>query len=65
MVWGCMGWEGVGMVTEVQGIMHSVQYCDILDSGVVDSFEKLEMEEGKRIFQHDNDPKHMAKRTDK
>ncbi|KAF7761103.1 hypothetical protein Agabi119p4_10512 [Agaricus bisporus var. burnettii] len=65
MVWGCMGWEGVGMLTEVQGIMDAEQYCEILSGGVVESFEKLGMEEGERIFQQDNDPKHMAKRTDK
>lgn len=45
MVWGCMGWNGVGMLVEVQGIMDKVQYCEILDAGVVESFEKLEMEE--------------------
>ena len=60
MVWGCMGWNGVGVLTEVQGIMNAVQYCEILDGGVVESFEKLEMEEGERIFQQDNDPKHTS-----
>jgi hypothetical protein len=47
MVWGCMGWEGVRVLTEVQGIMDSEQYCDILSGGVVESFEKLEMERGR------------------
>jgi hypothetical protein len=45
--------------------MDSEQYCDILSGGVVESFEKLGMEEGERIFQQDNNPKHTAKRTDK
>lgn len=63
MVWGCMGWNGVGVLTEVQGIMNAVQYCDILDGGVVPSFEKLDMEEGEHYFQQDNDSKHEAKRT--
>ena len=31
MVWGCMGWNGVRKLTEVQGIMDAQQYCDILD----------------------------------
>jgi hypothetical protein len=50
MVWGCMGWNGVGKLTEVQGIMDAQQYCDILEDGLVESFEKLEMAEGERIF---------------
>src|SRR5882724_10267481 len=36
MVWGCMGWNGVGKLTEVQGIMDAQKYCDILDDGVVE-----------------------------
>ena len=58
MVWGCMGWNGVGKLVEVQGIMDAVQYCEILEDGLVESFEKLEMDEEERIFQQDNDPKH-------
>jgi transposase len=65
MVWGCMGWNGVGVLTEVQGIMDSDQYCDILDVGVQESFEKLEMPEGERIFQQDNDPKHTSNKGKK
>lgn len=61
MVWGCMGWNGVGKLIEVQGNMDAVKYCEILDNGVVESFEKLEIEEEERIFQQDNDPKHTSK----
>jgi hypothetical protein len=61
MVWGCMGWNGVGILTEVQGNMDSVQYCEILDGGVIPSFEKLDLVEGERYFQQDNDPKHTSK----
>jgi transposase len=63
MVWGCMGWNGVGKLIEVQGIMDAQQYCDILDDGLVESYEKLEMAEEERIFQQDNDPKHTSKRA--
>ena len=45
MVWGSMGWNGVGMLIEVEGRMDADKYCQILDEGVVESFEKLEMEE--------------------
>ena len=65
MVWGCMGWNGVGVLTEVQGTMDAEQYCEILDGGVVESFEKLEMPEGERTFQQDNDPKHTSKKATK
>src|SRR5882762_194679 len=65
MVWGCMGWNGVGVLTEIQGIMNAEQHCDILDEGVVESFEKLEMLEGERMFQQDNDPKHTSKKETK
>jgi transposase len=65
MVWGCMGWNGVGMLIEVQGRMDAEQYCEILEQGVMESFEKLEMEEGERYFQQDNDPKHTSKKAKK
>ena len=45
MVWSCMGWNGVGMLVEVQGKMNAEQYCEILEDGMVEIFEKLEMEE--------------------
>ena len=65
MVWGCMAWNGVGKLTEVGGKMDAVQYCEILEDGVVESFEKLEVEEEERIFQQDNDPKHTSKKATK
>ena len=63
MVWGWMGWNGVGKLVEVQGTMDAQQYCDILDEGVVESFEKLEMPMQERIFQQDNDLKHTSKKA--
>ena len=61
MVWGCMGWNRIGKLTEVEGKMDAVQYCEILEDGVVESFEKLEVAEKERISQQDNDPKHTSK----
>lgn len=63
MVWGCMGWNGVGKLVEVQGKMNAEQYCEILEDGMVESFEKLDMEEDERYFQQDNDPKHTSRRA--
>ena len=63
MVWGCMGWNGVGLLVEVQGKMDAEQYCNILDEGMVESFEKLDMAEGEWYFQQDNNPKHTSQRA--
>jgi hypothetical protein len=53
-----MGWNGVGKLIEVQGTMDAVQYCEILEEGVKESIESLEMAEDRWYFQQDNDPKH-------
>ena len=50
MVWGCMGWNGVRMLIEVEGKMDANKYCQILSDGMVESFEKLEMERVNDIF---------------
>lgn len=65
MVWGCMGWNGIGKLVEVQGIMNGEQYCEILEDGVAESWDKLEMKEEERIFQQDNDPKHKSNKATK
>ena len=41
--------------------MNAEQYCEILEDGMEESFEKLEMEKEERYFQQDNDPKHISK----
>ena len=45
-----MGLYGVGLLVEVQGKMYAEQYCNILDEGMVESFEKLDMTEGEQYF---------------
>ena len=64
MVWGCMGWNGVEKLVEVQGLIDATQYCEILDEGVMESFEKLDIPEDEQIFQQDNDPKHTSGKAD-
>ena len=61
MVWGCMGWNGVGILSEVEGKMDSNQCVNILQEGLVEIIQKLEVPEEKVIFQQDNDPKHTSK----
>jgi hypothetical protein len=53
------------MLIEVEGKMDADQYCQILDESVVESFEKLEMEEDKQYFQQDNSPKHISQKAQK
>ena len=50
MVWGCMGWNGMGKLIEVEGKMDAAKYCEILEDGLVKSFETLEIEEGEHYF---------------
>ncbi len=40
MVWGCMGWEGVGQLAEVEGRMDADQYVAILEDHLVPSIEE-------------------------
>lgn len=63
MVWGCMGWEGVGDMVYVEGRMDADQYVDILDNGLLSSVEKFGMDVEDIIFQQDNDPKHTSKKA--
>ena len=61
MVWGCMGWNGPGILVEVEGKMDATQYVDILKEGLLESIEKLGIPREDFIFQQDNDPKHTSK----
>ena len=63
MVWGCMGWNNMGMLIEVEEKMNSNQYCQILGDRMVESFEKLEIVVDEQYFQQDNDPKHTSKKA--
>ena len=60
MVWGCMGWEGVRILSEIEGIMNKHQYVDILSHGVPESRQKLGLTGDNFYFKQDNDPKHTS-----
>jgi len=63
MVWGCMGWNGVGMLAEVEGRMDAEQYVDILNHHLLPSMAESGIDEEDIIFQQDNDPKHTSRRA--
>jgi len=63
MVWGCMGWNGVGMLAEVEGKMSAEQYVDILNDHLLPSLAESGIDEEDIILQQDNDPKHTSRRA--
>ncbi len=65
MVWGCMGWEGVGHLAEVEGRMDANQYVDILEDNLLPSLEESGISMEDVIFQQDNDPKHTSNKAKK
>lgn len=65
MVWGCIGWNGVGVLSEVEGRMDAEQYVAILEEGLLQSMEESGIPQDDIIFQPDNDPKHTSRRAQK
>ena len=63
MVWGCIGWNGVGVLSEVEGRMDAEQYVAILEQGLLQSMKESGISECDIIFQQDNDPKHTSRRA--
>jgi hypothetical protein len=63
MVWGCIEWNGVGVLSEVEGQMDAEQYVAILEQGLLQIMEDSRIPEGDIIFQPDNDPKHTSRRA--
>ena len=62
MVWGCMSWEGVGRLAEIEGRMDADQYVEILEENLLPSLVEAGFSVEEAIFQQDNDPKHTSKR---
>ena len=61
MIWGCLGWESVGRLAEVEGKMNAEQYVDIMENNLLHNMEESEISLQDVIFQQDNDPKHTSK----
>jgi transposase len=65
-VWGCFHASGVGILKRIEGIMDGSKYHTILTHSAMPEMKKLTNENPTNVistFQHDNDPKHTAKRN--
>ena len=60
----CSLYVGLCSLTEAQGKINAEKYCQISENALEESFENLDVSQGERIFQQDNDPKHTSKRAD-
>jgi transposase len=65
MMWGCMGWDGVGYATRIEGKMDAQLYVSILEDKLQESLHYFDKSASDIIFQQDNDPKHKSKLAQK
>ena len=65
MMWGCMGWDGVGYATKIDGRMDGDLYMAILEDELQQTLEFYDKSVDDIIFQQDNDPKHTSKKVQK
>jgi transposase len=63
MIWGCMFWEGVGMLKDIKGRINGDQYVTILDGPLQQSLREYGKKKDQAIFQQDNNPKHTYKKA--
>ena len=50
MVWECMGWNGVGMLAEVEGRMDASQYVNILEGNLAKKHKDFKVAKEKYIL---------------
>ena len=62
MFWGCFSAKATGQLHRIEGRMNGAMYREILANNLLPSVRALKVGRG-WVFQHDNDPKHMAKTT--
>ena len=64
MVWGCVTGQGMGRLHQIDGIMCSTDYVEILKKSYLGTLKDYNLKhlgpEGV-LFQQDNDPKHTSK----
>ena len=60
MLWGCFSAKRIGRLHHIEGRMNGAMYWEIFGDNLLPSVRPLKIGLG-GVFQHDNDPKHMAK----
>lgn len=63
MMWGCMGWDGPGYASMIEGRMDAETYVELMEGPLMETLEYWGKEPGEIIFQQDNDPKHTSKQA--
>jgi len=51
IIWGCMGWDEIGRLAEVEGKMNADQYVSILEDNLLPSLEESGFSTEDVIFQ--------------
>ena len=62
MFWGCITFDGVGTLTEIEGNMNTTKYLETLGDNVWPVIAKI-FPNGGYIFQDDNAPCHASRRA--
>jgi hypothetical protein len=60
--WGCITFDGVGTLTEIEGNMNTTKYLETLGDNVWPVIAKI-FPNGGYIFQDDNAPYHASRRA--
>jgi transposase len=63
MVWGCMGWKGIGYATRIVDTMDANLYVRILDDELMKSLKHYKIKPHQIEFQQDNDSKHTSRKA--
>ena len=66
MVWGCVAGQGMGRLHQIDGIMCSTNYVEILKKSYLRTLKDYDLKHSRPervLFQQDNDPKHTSKVT--
>ena len=63
MVWGCMGWAGVGKLAEVEGRTYTDWFVDILEIHLLPNMKETGISLEDLIIQEYYDSKHTSKKA--